>query len=226
MYISIILISPFSQFLNFLTPYRFIAIEGNIGAGKSTLANMLANSLNAKKIMEEFEDNSFLPKFYENKARYAFPLEMSFLAARFNQLKKHLVEENLFGEPIISDYIFAKCLLFSQNTLDDDEYKLYRQMFEIINFQIPQPDLLVYLHSPIEKLQWNILNRGRVYERKMENSYLQGLQETYFKYLHSQQNARVLVVNCAALDFVNKPTDYEFLLNLVCKQYPVGITYL
>jgi deoxyadenosine/deoxycytidine kinase len=99
-------------------------------------------------------------------------------------------------------------------------------MFEIINFQIPQPDLLVYLHSPIEKLQWNILNRGRVYERKMEDSYLQGLQETYFKYLHSQQNARVLVINCAALDFVNKPTDYEFLLELVCKQYPVGITYL
>jgi deoxyadenosine/deoxycytidine kinase len=99
-------------------------------------------------------------------------------------------------------------------------------MFEIINFQIPQPDLLVYLHSPIEKLQWNILNRGRVYERKMEDSYLQGLQETYFKYLHSQQNARVLVINCAALDFVNKPADYEFLLNSVCKEYPVGITYL
>ena len=95
-----------------------------------------------------------------------------------------------------------------------------------INFQIPQSDLLVYLHSPIEKLQWNILNRGRVYERKMEDSYLQGLQETYFKYLYSQQNARVLVVNCAASEFVNKPTDYEFLLDIVYKQYPVGITYL
>ena len=210
----------------FETPYQFIAIEGNIGAGKSTLVNMLSDVLKAKKIMEEFEDNSFLPKFYENRSRYAFPLEMSFLAARFNQLKKQLVEDKLFGEPIISDYIFAKCLLFSQNTLDDDEYKLYRQMFEIINFQIPQPDLLVYLHAPIEKLQWNILNRGRVYEKKIADNYLQSLQETYFKYMNSQTNTRVLVVNCAGLDFVNNPNDFNFLLKAICKDFPVGMNYL
>ncbi|MFZ4798141.1 MAG: deoxynucleoside kinase [Bacteroidia bacterium] len=226
MYISITFISSFSHSLNLKTPYRFIAIEGNIGAGKSTLVNMLAELLHAKKIMEEFEDNSFLPKFYENRSRYAFPLEMSFLAARFNQLKKHLVEENLFGEPIISDYVFAKCLLFSQNTLDDDEYKLYRQMFEIINLQIPQPDLLVYLHAPIEKLQWNILNRGRVYEKKIEDNYLQSLQETYFKYMNSQTNTRVLVVNCAGLDFVNNKKDFDFLLQAICKDFPVGMNYL
>lgn len=210
----------------FETPYQFIAIEGNIGAGKSTLVNMLSDVLKAKKIMEEFEDNSFLPKFYENRSRYAFPLEMSFLAARFNQLKKQLVEDKLFGEPIISDYIFAKCLLFSQNTLDDDEYKLYRQMFEIINFQIPQPDLLVYLHAPIEKLQWNISNRGRVYEKKIEDNYLQSLQETYFKYMNSQTNTRVLVVNCAGLDFVNNANDFDFLLQAICKEFPVGLNYL
>ena len=210
----------------FETPYQFIAIEGNIGAGKSTLVNMLSDVLKAKKIMEEFEDNSFLPKFYENRSRYAFPLEMSFLAARFNQLKKQLVEDKLFGEPIISDYIFAKCLLFSQNTLDDDEYKLYRQMFEIINFQIPQPDLLVYLHAPIEKLQWNISNRGRVYEKKIEDNYLQSLQETYFKYMNSQTNTRVLVVNCAGLDFVNNEKDFDFLLQAICKDFPIGMNYL
>ncbi len=210
----------------FETPYQFIAIEGNIGAGKSTLVNMLSDVLKAKKIMEEFEDNSFLPKFYENRSRYAFPLEMSFLAARFNQLKKQLVEDKLFGEPIISDYIFAKCLLFSQNTLDDDEYKLYRQMFEIINFQIPQPDLLVYLHAPIEKLQWNISNRGRVYEKKIEDNYLQSLQETYFKYMNSQTNTRVLVVNCAGLDFVNNTNDFDFLLQAICKDFPIGMNYL
>jgi deoxyadenosine/deoxycytidine kinase len=208
------------------TPYQFIAIEGNIGAGKSTLVNMLSDILNAKKIMEEFEDNSFLPKFYENRSRYAFPLEMSFLAARFNQLKKQLVEDKLFGEPIISDYLFAKCLLFSQNTLDDDEYKLYRQMFEIINFQIPQPDLLVYLHAPIEKLQWNISNRGRVYEKKIDDNYLQSLQETYFKYMNSQTNTRVLVINCAGLDFVNNPNDFDFLLQAICKDFPIGMNYL
>ena len=220
------MISSFSHFLILKTPYQFIAIEGNIGAGKSTLVNMLSDILKAKKIMEEFEDNSFLPKFYENRSRYAFPLEMSFLAARFNQLKKQLVEDKLFGEPIISDYIFAKCLLFSQNTLDDDEYKLYRQMFEIINFQIPQPDLLVYLHAPIEKLQWNISNRGRVYEKKIEDNYLQSLQETYFKYMNSQTNTRVLVINCAGLDFVNNPNDFDFLLQAICKDFPLGMNYL
>ncbi len=187
---------------------------------------MLAELLQAKKIMEEFEDNSFLPKFYENKRRYAFPLEMSFLAARFNQLKKQLVEEKLFDELIISDYVFAKCLLFSQNTLDDDEYKLYRQMFEIINLQIPQPDLLVYLHAPIEKLQWNISNRGREYEKKIEDNYLQSLQETYFKYMNSQTNTRVLVVNCAGLDFVNNKKDFDFLFQAICKDFPVGMNYL
>jgi deoxyguanosine kinase len=212
--------------LIFETPYKFIAIEGNIGAGKSTLVNMLSNVLIAKKILEEFEDNSFLPKFYENRSRYAFPLEMSFLAARFNQLKKQLVEDKLFGEPIISDYIFAKCLLFSQNTLDDDEYKLYRQMFEIINLQIPQPDLLVYLHAPIEKLQWNISNRGRVYEKKIEDNYLQSLQETYFQYMNSQTNTKVLVVNCAGLDFVNNKNDFDFLLHAICKDFPIGMNYL
>ena len=187
---------------------------------------MLAELLQAKKIMEEFEDNSFLPKFYENRSRYAFPLEMSFLATRFNQLKKQLVEEKLFDEIIISDYVFAKCLLFSQNTLDEDEYKLYRQMFEIINLQIPQPDLLVYLHAPIEKLQWNILNRGRVYEKKIEDNYLLNLQETYFKYMNSLTNTRVLIVNCAGLNFVNNKKDFDFLLQAISKDYPIGMNYL
>jgi deoxyadenosine/deoxycytidine kinase len=214
------------QSLTQTTPYRFIAIEGNIGAGKSTLATMIANSLNAKKIMEEFEDNSFLPKFYENKEQYAFPLEMSFLASRFNQLKKELIEETLFNQNIVSDYIFAKCLLFSQNTLNEDEYKLYRQMFEIINLQIPQPDLLIYLHAPIEKLKWNISNRGRVYEHSIDEKYLQDLQETYFKYLNSKPNQRILIINCAGIDFVNKPQDYQFILESIYKEYPIGLNYL
>lgn len=128
--------------------YDFIAIEGNIGAGKTSLATMLSQEFNARLVLEEFEDNSFLPKFYNDAQRYAFPLEMSFLAARFNQLKKQLIEPDMFQQHIISDYIFAKCMLFSKVNLVDDEFDLYLRLFDIINAQIRQPDLLVYLHNP------------------------------------------------------------------------------
>jgi deoxyguanosine kinase len=158
--------------MELLPTYEFIAIEGNIGAGKTSLAHLLSKDFGAKLILEEFEDNSFLPKFYEDNRRFAFPLEMSFLAARFNQLKKQLHEPDLFQQRIVSDYIFAKCLLFSKVTLDEDEYELYQKLFEIINLQMRQPDLLVYLHNPIEKLQWNILNRGRVYEQHITDEDL------------------------------------------------------
>ena len=210
--------------LNKINPYNFIAIEGNIGAGKSSLAQLLANDWNAQLILEEFEDNSFLPKFYEDARRYAFPLEMSFLAARFNQLKKQLPSQDLFKQLIISDYIFAKCLLFSKVNLDEDEYELYHKLFHIINLQLPKPDLLVYLHCPIEKLQWNIANRGRSYEQHIANEYLQNLQETYFGYLYNQSELRILIIDCAQVDFLNNPAQYEQMQSLLCKEYPLGIT--
>ncbi len=210
--------------LNKINPYNFIAIEGNIGAGKSSLAQLLANDWNAQLILEEFEDNSFLPKFYEDARRYAFPLEMSFLAARFNQLKKQLPSQDLFKQLIISDYIFAKCLLFSKVNLDEDEYELYHKLFHIINLQLPKPDLLVYLHCPIEKLQWNIANRGRSYEQHIANEYLQNLQETYFGYLYNQNELRILIIDCAQVDFIKNPEQYEQMQNLLCKEYPLGIT--
>ena len=207
-------------------PYRYIAIEGNIGAGKSTLANKLSQWLQAKLILEEFEDNSFLPKFYKDQRRYAFPLEMSFLAARFNQLKRQLTEQDLFNYHIVSDYVFAKCLLFSKVTLDEDEYNLYYKLFEIINQQIQQPDLLLYLHSPIEKLKWNINNRGRIYEQAIEDEYLASLQKTYFDYLHSSSNLRIIVLDCSKLDFVNNPIDYKKIQTLLSQEYHIGITRL
>jgi deoxyadenosine/deoxycytidine kinase len=210
--------------LNKINPYNFIAIEGNIGAGKSTLAQLLSKEWNAQLILEEFEDNSFLPKFYEDSRRYAFPLEMSFLAARFNQLKKQLPSQDLFKQLIISDYIFAKCLLFSKVNLDEDEYELYHKLFHIINLQLPKPDLLVYLHCPIEKLQWNIANRGRSYEQHIANEYLQNLQETYFGYLYNQSELRILIIDCAQVDFLNNPAQYEQMQSLLCKAYPLGIT--
>ncbi len=206
--------------------YEFIAIEGNIGAGKTSLANMLSKEFNAKLILEEFEDNSFLPKFYNDARRFAFPLEMSFLAARFNQLKKQLLEPDLFQQYLVSDYIFAKCLLFSKINLDDDEYDLYLRLFEIIDQQIRQPDLLVYLHNPVEKLQWNILNRGRSYEQKIENEYLQSLSDAYLQYLHQNTHLRILLVDCSSIDFVNNDDHYQSLVNLISKEYTPGIHHV
>jgi deoxyadenosine/deoxycytidine kinase len=149
---------------------------------------------------------------------------MSFLAARFNQLKKQLPSQDLFKQLIISDYIFAKCLLFSKVNLDEDEYELYHKLFHIINLQLPKPDLLVYLHCPIEKLQWNIANRGRSYEQHIANEYLQNLQETYFGYLYNQSELRILIIDCAQVDFLNNPAQYEQMQSLLCKEYPLGIT--
>lgn len=206
--------------------HEFIAIEGNIGAGKTSLARMFSRDFGAKLILEEFDDNSFLPKFYEHKARYAFPLEMSFLASRFNQLKKQLIEPDLFQQTIISDYIFAKCMLFSKINLDDDEYDLYLKLFEIINMQIRQPDLLVYLHNPIEKLTWNILNRGRSYEKNMSEEYLKQLSDAYLSYLHANTDLRILLVDCSSVDFVNNPNHYQSLLQLVKNKYTKGIHHI
>jgi deoxyguanosine kinase len=203
--------------------YSFIAIEGNIGAGKTSLAQKLSADFNARLVLEEFEDNSFLPKFYEDRARYAFPLEMSFLASRFNQLKKQLLEPDMFQQYVVSDYIFAKSMLFSKVNLSDDEYDLYLRLFDIINLQIKQPDLLVYLHNPIEKLQWNISNRGRSYEQKISNEYLQHLNDAYQQYMQANQHLRILLVDCSSLDFVENEDHYKNIKALICKEYAPGI---
>ena len=212
--------------MGFTPVYSFIAIEGNIGAGKTSLAQKLSADFNAKLILEEFEDNSFLPKFYKDGRRYAFPLEMSFLAARFNQLKRQLLEQDLFKQHTVSDYIFPKSLLFSKITLDEDEYDLYVKLFDIINQQLPQPELLVYLHNPIEKLQWNITNRGRPYEQHIEDDYLQQLSDSYLQYLHANEHLRILLIDCSSLDFVNNEDHYENVKALICKEYKPGIHHI
>ncbi len=204
-------------------PYSFIAIEGNIGSGKTSLANKLASELQARLVLEEFEDNSFLPKFYKDARRYAFPLEMSFLAARFNQLKGQLNEQDLFTKHTVSDYLFAKCLLFSKVNLEEDEYELYSKVFSIIQLQLRKPDLLVYLHNPVEKLLWQIKNRGRAYEQEISPEYLESLQTAYFEYLNQQNDQRILILDCSALDYVNRETDYLLIKDAISKDYEMGI---
>ena len=206
--------------------HEFIVIEGNIGAGKSSLATRISESFQSRLILEEFEDNSFLPKFYDDPRRFAFPLEMSFLAARFKQLKRDLLTEDLFKPCIVSDYMFAKCLLFSRVNLDEDEYDLYLKLIDIINLQLRQPDLIIYLHNPIEKLQWNIANRGRSYEQNISNEYLQNLHEAYMNYWHTLSHIPIVIINCSAIDFVNNQNDYDNMLAMISKPYKSGIHYI
>src|SRR5687768_2883570 len=156
--------------------HHFITIEGNIGAGKTTLAHMLARHYNARLILEEFADNPFLPKFYENPRQYAFPLELFFMAERYKQLKDLVQQNDLFQKLTISDYLFTKCLLFAKVNPSVDEFRLYQRLFDIIHQQLIQPDLLIYLHSPVQKLQENIKKRNRPYEQKIPDQYLLSIQ--------------------------------------------------
>jgi deoxyadenosine/deoxycytidine kinase len=156
--------------------YKYITIEGNIGAGKTTLAQMLQKELGANLILEQFADNPFLPKFYADKDKYSFPLELSFLAERFKQLKEMLNTRDLFNQFTVSDYLFIKSKLFAKVNLQEDEYKLYETIFDIIYLNLPKPDLIIYLHAPLSKLKSNIKLRGREYEQNIEDEYLMDLQ--------------------------------------------------
>jgi deoxyguanosine kinase len=205
--------------------YQFITIEGNIGAGKTTLAQLLSRHFKARLILEEFADNPFLPKFYEQPAQYAFPVELFFMAERFKQLKELLHQQNLFQELTISDYLFTKCLLFAKVTLPPDEFRLYQRLFDIIHQQLIQPDLLVYLHAPVEKLQVNIKSRNRSYEQNITNEYLERIQETYTQYLR-QQPIRTLFVDVSTADFLYNDAHLQTLIEALNKEYAEGIHYI
>jgi len=183
--------------------YHFIAIEGNIGAGKTTLARRLAGRYQARLILEQFADNPFLPKFYLDRERYAFPLELSFLAERYSQLRNTLLNRELFQQAIIADYTITKSQLFARTNLSPDEYELFQRMAEIIRTNLPKPDLLIYLHTPVPKLQQQIRQRGRAYEQRIPDSYLQEIQEAYLQYL-GQEDLPVLIVDTAHADFHNE----------------------
>lgn len=188
---------------------RFLAIEGNIGAGKTSLAKMISSEFNAKLVLEQFADNPFLPKFYDDPEKYSFPLEMSFLAERYNQLKKGISELELFSQFTIADYYFIKSLIFAKSTLSDDEYNLYRQFFEIIYGKLPRPDLYVYLHVSPERLLNNIEKRGRDYEKTITKDYLEKIHQGYLNFVKQQADFPILVLDTNELDFVNNPAHYE-----------------
>ncbi|MDD4672909.1 MAG: deoxynucleoside kinase [Bacteroidales bacterium] len=187
---------------------RYIVIEGNIGAGKTTLAKMLAGDLDAKVVLEQFSENPFLPKFYSNPQRYSFPLELSFLAERYKQLNNELRTGTLFNSLLIADYYFMKSLIFAGTTLTSDEYKLYRQIFEIIYSSVPFPDLYVYLHLPPQRLLDNIKKRGRDYEQSITLEYLNSIQKGYFQFFRQHPNSKFLIIDTSNIDFVLNRDDF------------------
>ena len=195
--------------------YNYIAIEGNIGAGKTSLANMMSDEFNAKIVLERFADNPFLPKFYEDNERYAFPLEMSFLADRYQQLSDDLAQFDLFKNFIVSDYYIFKSLIFAQVTLQKDEYKLYRKMFDLMYKEITKPDLYVYLYQNTDRLLENIKKRGREYEQNIEASYLQKIHDGYSNFIKTEQDLNILIIDVSDLDFVNNPNDYQLIINKI-----------
>ncbi len=204
--------------------YPFIAIEGVIGAGKTSLSTMIAEEYNAELILEGFADNPFLPKFYKDADRYAFPLELSFLAERYQQLSKQLSVGNLFKDFTIADYFINKSLIFAQKTLDADYLQLYTRLFHIINTSLPKPQLLVYLYVDVDRLKANIVKRGRDYEQSITKEYLNTIQEGYLDFIRHQNQMRVLFLDISNVDFVENNEAYQAITALMSRDYPKGTT--
>jgi deoxyadenosine/deoxycytidine kinase len=205
--------------------YHFITIEGNIGAGKTTLAHLLSRHYNARLILEQFADNPFLPKFYENPGQYAFPLELFFMAERYKQLKELVHAGDLFQSLTISDYLFTKCLLFARVNLPEQEFRLYQKFFEIHYAQIVQPELVIYLHAPVAKLQANIRKRNRPYEQSIPDDYLLRIQETYTQYIR-QHNTPTLFVDVSNADFLGDERHIRKILDALESHQGQGQQYL
>lgn len=198
--------------------FNYVAFEGNIGAGKTTLVTKIAEDFNAKTVLERFADNPFLPKFYKDQNRYAFPLEMSFLADRYQQLSDDLAQFDLFKDFLIADYHIFKSLIFAKITLAEDEYRLYRNLFDIIYKEMPKPDLYVYLYQNSERLLQNIKKRGRSYEQDISTSYLEKINSGYLDYIKSQSDLNVLIIDVSDKDFVKNQEDYLFILDEIKKK--------
>jgi deoxyadenosine/deoxycytidine kinase len=202
--------------------YKHLAIEGNIGSGKTTLASMLSMDYNARLILEEFSDNPFLPKFYQEPEKNAFPLELFFMAERYHQLKE-LKSQDLFQPNIVSDYFFVKSKLFAQNNLKQDELQLFNRLFDIMLSSLSKPDILLYLYADVDRLQKNIKKRGREFEQNISDEYLQNIQEKYLDFLKKQNDFPVLMLDVTDVDFVSDVSIYKKINELLKKEYELGV---
>ena len=205
--------------------YNFICIEGNIGAGKTSLAEKIAADCNARLVLEEFANNPFLPKFYKDPAKYAFPLELFFMAERYKQIKQ-LREQDMFSDFTISDYFFVKSRLFAQNNLSEDELQLFYRLFDIMLSTLPKPNLLIYLHADIQCLQKNIKKRDRTYEQDITDHYLLKIQKKYLDFFNKQNDFPVLIIDVTNTDFVQNDSVYQKIFSAIKKPYSIGLHQL
>ena len=204
-------------------PHSFIAIEGNIGAGKTTLCQMMEEEFDCRLMLEQFTDNPFLPYFYENPERYAFQVELFFMTERHKQIQESLAQRELFPQLILSDYYFIKTLLFAKNNLKDEEFRLFQRLFHTLNATFSKPDLLVYLYRTVDDLILNINKRGREFEKHIQAPYLQSLQDAYFNFFKTESNIPILIIEATGVDFLNDRTAYENIVGLMKRSYPKGV---
>ena len=207
-------------------PYSFVAVEGNIGAGKTTFCRLMEERLGSHVILEAFDDNPFLPYFYEDPARYAFSVELFFMTERHKQLQNELAQRNLFQSLTVSDYLFTKTLLFARNNLGDEEFRLFQRLFTILQTSFPAPELIVYLHRPVPELLRNIQQRGRSYEQEIRADYLARIERAYFEYFRSLRGVPVLIVDVTDLQFWNDAREFNAIAELLSTTYSPGLHYL
>lgn len=204
-------------------PYNYVVVEGTIGAGKTTLSTMLARDYNAELVLERFADNPFLEKFYKDPVHYAFPVEMTFLMDRYQQLRNLLTARDLFTDFVLGDYFIDKCLLFSKNNLSQDEFALFKKVFDTISGFLPKPDLILYLYTNPDRLLKQIAKRNRDFEKDITKEYLSDIQEKYLTYFRENQQIPILLLDTENVDFVKNPSDYQKIKTLVTNHYEAGI---
>ncbi len=202
--------------------YPFIAIEGNIGAGKTTLCHRLAAHTGCSLVLEQFTDNPFLPFFYEHPERYAFPVELFFMTERHKQLLEHFARPDLFSTHTVADYFFVKTLLFAKNNLSEEEFRLFQRLFSVLNATFPKPDLLLYLHRPVEVLTRQIRERGRDIERNISPAYLEEIQNAYFDHLKTEATAPVVVLDLGEADFQRDDSVFQKIVDLLREPHQPG----
>lgn len=210
--------------MNIDFPYRYIAVEGNIGAGKTSFTKMVKDEYNCRLILEEFDENPFLPLFYENPKRYAFTVELFFMTERYKQMEDSLVaQQSLFSDFTISDYVFVKTLIFARKNLSEKEFKLFQQLFTTLQQNFPNPDLLVFLHRNVDILLKNINKRGREYEKNISRDYLYNIQDSYFEYFRNIVSFPILIIDLGDIDFIKEKQYYDILKSIIAKNYNPGV---